>query len=110
MQYNYPRSIAILPPPHQPLVAIPHIEYVTSAIPHGGPPAQIITGHNNIRPPVQYYNYPSVVGSALDSDNTMDKWSDLFQRVNDELATDTMELSNLENQVEIWMDLQNIRD
>jgi hypothetical protein len=40
------------------------------------------------------------VGSAVDGDDTIDKWQDLFQKVNDELATDTMELSNLENQVD----------
>jgi hypothetical protein len=49
-------------------------------------------------PPVQYYNYPAV-NSALDGQDEIGKWSDLFQRVNDELTTDTMEIANLENQV-----------
>ena len=54
----------------------------------------------NLIPPAQYYNYPAMAATALDDQNNIDKWSDLFQRVNDELATDTMEIANLENQVE----------
>ncbi len=54
-------------------------------------------------PPVQYYNYPALnsasVSSAWGGEDSIGKWSDLFERVNDELTTDTMEIANLENQV-----------
>jgi hypothetical protein len=91
---QYPVYPAAVPLP-APILSSPQPGFVP---PYAPGPSYVNVLPRPAIPPVQYYNYPSV-NSALDGQNDIGKWSDLFQRVNDELTTDTMEIANLENQV-----------
>ncbi len=86
-----------------PVVPSPQPAYVP---PYAPGPTYVSVLPRPAVPPVQYYNYPSLnsasVSSAWGGEDNIGKWSDLFQRVNDELTTDTMEIANLENQASFF--------